>query len=144
MENRDDAVLEIMERIHNELTNNPPYKDFQLVHFELTPVDPIGTDNMPAVLVFEDEDVIIKRATRNNLGFPLVRSLSLMVEVWDLDKTRVKQLYRSVRKGMLKNEGRLDNASIIEKKTVGPFSSGRDGTMGMRLITDITYNENEL
>jgi len=144
MDIRDNAVTDIIERIYNEVTNNPPYDQFELCHMELTPVDPIGVNSMPAILLFEDEDSIIKRATHNNLGFPLIRTLSLMIEVWDLDKDRVKKLYKSTRKGALSNGGLLTKANVVEKKTVGPYSSGRDGTMGIRLVLEIVYTETEL
>jgi len=144
MDTRDAAVTDIMERIYNEVTKNPPYDDFELCHMELTPVDPIGVNSMPAVLLFEDEDSIIKRATRSNLGFPLIRTLSLMIEVWDLNKDKVKKLYKSIRKGALGNGGFLSGATVTETKTVGPYSSGRDGTMGIRLVLEITYTEIEL
>ena len=145
MINRDNAVTEIMDRTNEGITGeNLPYPDFELKHLELTPVNPVGRNQMPCVLFFEDIDTIIKRTKRDPVGFPLVRTLNLIVELWDFDTVKVKQLYLAVRKSILANGGDLGCATAIETKNIGPFTALQEGAIGMRIILDVTYIDKNL
>ena len=145
MINRESALYEIMDRVYRGTTiEHIPYKGFELKHFELTPVNPVSSDLMPCILFFEDDDEILKRSTRGNLGFPVVRTLKLMIDVWDFTPEKTKQLYMSTRLSALDLDGHLPTASVREVKTIGPFTTMADSAIGMRLVLAITYTENSL
>lgn len=154
MENRDYAVETIAGRLYSYFSdssnNDSVYPGFELKHFELTPVEPVTEDLMPCILLLEGQDKIINRSRRDHLGYPLTRSFELHVEVWvprseNNMREQVVSFYRSARQCVFKNGGRLsDSAGFRETEVMGPYSEPRIGSLGMRILMEIIYKDNNL
>jgi hypothetical protein len=145
MDIREECTIEIEDNLYEAFTETDlPYTEFKLKHFERTPVDPVGIDLMPCVLILEGEDNIKKRTNRTYAGFPVSRAFELMVEVWDFDRVKVKSMYFTARKAVLKKGGTLLNGAIREDKVFGPFTALPEGALGMRIVFELVYEDKEL
>jgi len=126
------------------------YDGFVLQHFELTPVEQVGVNQMPCILLLEGEDKIVNRSKRDFLGYPLTRSFELHTEVWipyqDNMRRNLLSFYQSVRQCVLKQSGKLDqNGSFVrERNVLGPYSEPNKGSLGMRILLEIIYKDNNL
>jgi len=102
-------------------------------------------DKIPCCIVLEGDDIIIKRATSNGLGYPVTRRLTVIVETWVNEETDVRALERVLKAGVLGQinaGGRLVNGvTIMEGKTVGPVDGGIPNMIGMRTFYELTYKD---
>ena len=151
MENREIAIKDVAEAVYVAFTEKSEevYTDFQLKHFELTPIESVTADLMPCVLLLEGEDTVKNRSSRGYLGYPLRRSFDLLGEVWVHDATdpreKVLAMYRAFRRAALPTSGTLPGGSAIrEMQALGPFSETHEGSLGMRIILEILYVDNNL
>jgi hypothetical protein len=154
MENRENAIAVIAERLYDYFSNSANaefvYSGFELQHFELTPVEPIDESRMPAILLLEGQDKITNRTRRDFLGYPLTRSFEVHVELWVPHsdgnmRSQVQSFYRLARQCLFKNGGRIsDSASFREQEVMGPYSEPRIGSLGMRILIDVIYKDNNL
>lgn len=139
----DDRELGVVE-VHNRL--KPLFTTYPLVRLDRTPADSAEKDDMPCIFLIEGEDSIVKRSSRNFVGYPCHRLLQVIVEVWVLGKSGnaavVRPLYNEARKAILATDGVLLSGVVIrEGKAIGPFNLGVPGTVGMRVFFNMGYQD---
>ena len=145
MMNREDALLEIFERIKADR------ETLGIKTFKRTPTAPISLSDLPCIFMLEDVDTIVKRSGRGNTGYPAKRVLEVVIELATDKNTDIKALYRDVRRTIFTVRGvvpkvqssRLaDDAFINEARTEGPTGYGLPDVLGMRLVLDLVYTDN--
>lgn len=144
---REKCVTEVQDRVTKYLTDPKtiPFPGFELMHSELTPVDPVGIELMPCVLFLEGEDEISRRTSRTHAGYPVSRIFSLLIEVWAIERSTVVSMYKTIRKAIFENgAGKLPDGAIREEKAIGPFTAMPEGAIGIRTIYEITYEDKQL
>ena len=144
---REKCVTEIQNRVTNYLTDPEtiPFPEFTLMHSELTPVDPVGTNLMPCVLFLEGEDEISRRSSRTHAGYPVSRVFSFLIEVWSVDRATVVGMYKTIRKAIFDDgAGKLPDGAIREEKAIGPFTSMSEGAIGIRTVYEVTYEDKQI
>jgi len=140
MEQRELGTNEIIDRL-NGLINSFSLKDVILL-----PSVKVTRDDMPCLLVHLGEDVIFKRSSRNEIGYSLQasawRTLTVIVECWELSRLNVLTLYKEARKAVLKDKNGvlINKVTVKEVKADGPFYAAEiDGAYGMRLYLSMNY-----
>jgi len=105
----------------------------------------IDSSDMPCILIMEGEDKINKRSSRGFLGYPLMRSLSVIVECWDHSSGNVENIKKEALEAIQFNSGVLiDQVLIREEKTIGPFNLGVPRILGIRIVFEMSYIDNGL
>ena len=134
---REQGLLEIRNRLKSLMQSYP------LKYFKRSPTRTITQDDVPALLILEGEDIIIKRSSKNYLGYPLQRALEIIVEIWDFtEDSDVKQLREEVLKEALENNGILAEGIIVrEKKTIGPFNLNVPDVLAMQIVFEMVYRD---
>jgi hypothetical protein len=100
--------------------------------------------------MLEGTDTIIKRASRNNLGYPATRDLEVIIElvVNKKDTPDIKGLFVDLRKAVftvidsdpvMQTSIVADNVFIQENRTEGPIGYGLPDIEVMRLVLDLIY-----
>ncbi len=147
MDNREDALLELYERIKVNRV------DLGLVSFKRTPTNPISDSDMPCVIMLEGVDNIIEHGTRNNSGYPVRRALEVTLELITTKDTAIKTTLRSLRKAVFTERGtdppvysarlvpNTRTGFISESRTEGPTGYGLPNVLGMSLVLDLVYTD---
>lgn len=136
MINRENGLIEVENRLL------PLMGTYPLVYFQRSPARTVGVDDMPCLLILEQDDEIIKRTSRTNIGYPVYRTLEVIVEVWDLESGDVRDLRDQVVGLLFVNDGVLSEGTIVrETKTLGPFNLGIPDVLGMRLVCNMSYQD---
>jgi len=101
--------------------------------------------HMPCLLIQEGEDNIIKEVSRTYTGYPLIRSLDIIVEVWEMSSVKVKELRKEVILHAFDGGPTLlQGVMFKESQTIGPFNQGIPGVLGMQVIFKMTYEDDTL
>ena len=129
MEKRELGLVEIKARIAAKRVA------LGLATFKRTPTRPAQLGDLPCVFMLEGVDDIFKRASRNQFGYPLHRSLEVVIElvVNKTITTDIKNLFRDLRKSTFTiidsdpveySPIVADNVFIRESRTEGPIGYG--------------------
>jgi hypothetical protein len=144
VENRELGLNEMYERIKLAKTS------LGLVSFFRTPTRPSELGDLPCLFMIEGPDRIIKKSSRDNLGYPATRVLEVSFD-YVLNKRgplNIKSLYVDLRRAIFKvrNSDPVEYSSIIasnvfisENRTEGPTGYGLPDIEAMRLVIDLTY-----
>lgn len=148
MDERDQALAEIKERLRSR-------KDLIGINYlKEVPSGELDPNKVPAVLIIEGSDSILKSSGRSSSGYPAKRVLEVTFECIVNSKTiSARTFCKEIRKAVFYDryvegvEDRIntkivDNVFIAENKTEGPFGYGLPNINGMRLIIDLVYNDN--
>ena len=139
MENKALGIQAIVDRLEEV------FQTWPLKYLEVCPDSQVNQDKLPAVIVLEGDDDVVKRSMRGYLGYPCVREAELVVECWETDLGRVRDLFRTVRRAVFGQDPVLcDGVSIRELKMFGPFSLGIPGVKGLRLVLGMIYEDTGL
>lgn len=145
MINRENGLLEIYERIKEDRTI------IGLTSFKRTPTNPIQEEDMPCLFMLEGTDNIIKHSSRANTGFPVRRALEVTLELVTIKSTDIKSMYRKLRTSVFTsrttgvfNSRVAEDAFINESRTEGPTGYGLPDVLGMSLVLDLVYTDNDL
>lgn len=123
---------------------SPLFSSYPLNYFMRNPDETVIKTHMPCVLIMEGEDSIKSYSQRTYAGYPCKRDFEVFVEVWDLKDGDVRDLKKQSLALALGNASGvlLNNVTVREKKTIGPFNFGLPGVEGMRIILEISYKDN--
>ena len=147
MNNREDGLLEIYERIKSNRT------ELGLTSFKRTPTEPINDKDMPCLIMLEGNDNIVTHSSKTNAGYPVRRALEVTLELITSKSTDIKAMLRNLRKVVFTERGsdppfynaRLFSdgrpALIQENRTEGPNGYGLPDVLGMRLVLDLVYTD---
>ena len=147
MNNREDGLLEIYERIKSNRT------ELGLTSFKRTPTEPINDKDMPCLIMLEGNDNIVTHSSKTNAGYPVRRALEVTLELITSKSTDIKLMLRNLRKVVFTERGsdppfyngRLcanDRTGFIqESRTEGPNGYGLPDVLGMRLVLDLVYTD---
>jgi hypothetical protein len=147
MNNREDGLLEIYERIKSNRT------ELGLTSFKRTPTEPINDKDMPCLIMLEGNDNIVTHSSKTNAGYPVRRALEVTLELITSKSTDIKAMLRNLRKVVFTERGsdppfyngRLcanDRTGFIqESRTEGPNGYGLPDVLGMRLVLDLVYTD---
>jgi hypothetical protein len=150
MNNREDSLLEIYERIKEKRIS------LGLTSFKRTPTEPIIEKDMPCLFMLEGPDNIIDRSGRSNIGYPVRRVLEVTLELVTTKDVDIKSKLRDLRKAVFTERGsnpavynpRLvptgQTGFIQENRTDGPTGYGLHDVLGMSLILDLIYTDDIL
>jgi len=145
MINRENGLLEIYERIKANRSG------IGVLSFKRTPTAPIQEEDMPCIFMLEGTDNIIKHSSRGNTGYPVKRALEVTLEIVTNKEADIKTIYRKLRQYVFtsrvsgKFDSRVANNSFIhESRTDGPTGYGLPDILGMSLILDLVYVDNDL
>jgi len=101
--------------------------------------------------MLEGTDNIIKHSSRANTGYPVRRVLEVTLEVATAKSTDIKALYRKLRTSVFTsretgafNSKIADNTFINENRTEGPTGYGLPDVLGMSLVLDLIYTDDNL
>jgi hypothetical protein len=137
MEKRELALIELEERI------KPLFGAYPLNYFKRNPSTKIDESKIPAVIIMEGIDNIIKRSRRDPLGYPVERDFNVIIEAWDYDYDNggdVKDLRKQILRLALVNDGKLiTGVHVKEKQTSGPDNLGIPGILGMQVVLQMFY-----
>ena len=137
MGQREDGMQEIENRC------NPLFASIPLKYLKRSPSTPVGRDEMPCVLIMEGSDPIYKRGGRTYQGYPCKRTLSVIIECWDLSTDEggdVKAIANEVRRVVLAEDGVLvGRVKIREEDAAGPYNLGIPNIEGFRVIFSMPY-----
>ena len=132
MEKRESTLVEMKARIV------AVHDDIGLVTVKRVPTSQITEKDIPAVLFLEGNDEIIKQATNVWNGYPKLRTVQVIAEVWTKrGAIDVKQLYMRVRDAIMVTP--YEGVVLVETGSYGPFNNGVPGVLGMQLIMALTY-----
>ena len=102
----------------------------------------VDASDMPCVIVMQGEDKIVKRSTRNYLGYPCGRELIIVVECWDHSSGSVSTIRDTILEAILQNSGILIPKVLIrEQKQIGPFNLGVPKVLGIRMYFEMNYTD---
>lgn len=146
MENKELGLLEIKARIKADRAA------LGIASFKRTPTRPSTPDDLPCVFMLEGDDNIIKRASRNQLGYPSKRVLEVTIElvVNKVATPDIKGLLLELRKTVFKIRGTdpveyspriAENVFINENRQEGPTGYGLPDINAMRLVLDLIYTD---
>jgi hypothetical protein len=150
VENRELGLVEIFERVKAKKD------DLGLVSFKRTPTSPIDPNKLPAVLMFENIDLIVKKSSRHKLGYPARRKLEVILEIIVNTKNTsidMKTLFRQLRLVVFTNRDEenpqldpnvADGVFLDENRTEGPIGYGLPDVIGTKLVLDLFYTDNGL
>lgn len=144
MENREEALLEIVERIKLKKT------ELGLISFRRLPNRPSELEDLPCLFMLEGIDRIVKRASRDTLGYPATRVLEIPFEIVVNERSSfdVKVINQGLRRAIFQIRNSdppeyssriAENTFIQENRTEGPTNYGLPDIESMRLIIDLTY-----
>ena len=145
MQNREDALLEIYERLKANRTV------LGIKTFKRTPTSPIIEADLPCIFMSEETDSVLEHSKRNKTGYPAKRVLEVVLEIIVTDATNIKQLYLDMRSVVFTQRGTdpavfnpvlAQNTFINENRTEGPTGYGLPDVIGMRLVLDLVYTDN--
>ena len=145
MDDRDAGIVEIMKRatVLTEASADP-----RVVILDLNPEYRIKSKHMPAVLLFELDDKIVERSSRDFIGYPARRRLELVFELWVHDETpkvakeKLRKLYQGSRIAVLADGGRLSGkCAIREESMFGPYYPGVPGVLGIGVTCHMIYTD---
>ena len=147
MDNREDALLEIYERIKAKRTS------LGLTSFKRTPTEPIVAKDMPCVFMLEGPDNIIEYSARDSMGYPVRRTLEVTLELVTSKDVNIKTKLRDLRKAVFAERDtdpfvynpRLvpkgQTGFIQENRTEGPSGYGLQDIIGMSIVFDLIYTD---
>lgn len=136
MRNREDAIIEIVQRLTDAR------EVLGLKKLKRSPTKPISKSHLPCIFIVEDTDEIVKHSTRGALGYPARRVLEIVLEIVSDSSYDIKQLYRDIRATVLANNPVVaDDSFIRELRTEGPTGYGLPDVLGMRLVLALTYTD---
>jgi len=148
MDNREDALLEIYERIKAKRTS------LGLTSFKRTPTEPIVAKNMPCVFMLEGPDNIIEYSARDSMGYPVRRTLEITLELVTSNDVDIKSKLREIRRVVFAERNTdppVYNPRLVpdgqvgfiqENRTEGPSGYGLQDVLGMSLVFDLVYTDN--
>lgn len=147
MDNREDSLLELYERVKLNRT------DLGLKSFKRTPTNPIADTDMPCLIMLEGVDNIVAHGSKNSSGYPVRRALEVTLELITTKDTEIKTLLKDLRRIVFTERStdppvyraRLvpDNRTgfIQESRTEGPTGYGLPNVLGMSLVLDLVYTD---
>jgi hypothetical protein len=147
MDNREDSLLELYERIKANRT------DLGLVSFKRTPTVPVDESEMPCLIMLEGTDSIIAHSSKNSSGYPVRRVLKVTLELIVTKDVAVKTLLKNLRRIVFTERGTdppIYNARLLpstrtgfiqETSTEGPTGYGLPNVLGMSLVLDLVYTD---
>lgn len=134
MDNREAAIATLMARIK---TNSVA---LGLKRLKLTPTSAAAKEDCPAVYLHEGDDEVMNESNGSWHGFPKVRQLQLIFEMWVVgDNAAAKTFFKQVR--ALVFSEKIDGVGMSELKTFGPYSNGIHDMRGMQLVMGIIYHD---
>jgi hypothetical protein len=134
IDNRETEIQDMMAKLY------PLTQSGVITTLDRNPTGKLVPDQMPAVLLFEGPDLVVKQSGRNTLGHQK-RKLSLIFELWvfndsdDLSvrNTELRALYNETRKAA------MNKNSLTEKSLTSVFTSAVPGVLGVGVITELDY-----
>ena len=151
MNNREDSLLEIYERIKAKRVS------LGLTSFKRTPTEPIVDSDMPCVFMLEGNDSIIEYSSRDSLGYPLRRTLEVTLELVTSNSVDIKSKLQDLRRAVFAERNtdltapavynpRLLSTNgnvgfIRESRTIGPTGYGLQDILGVSLVLDLVYTD---
>jgi len=119
-----------------------------LSSFKYTPTPPLREEMLPAVFLSEGTDIPVKPNSRGKLIYPCTRRLEISLEIVDLNRNAVWDLFLNTRKTVFTGEGEnvidpvlFETSFISENRTEGPLGYQLPGAIGMRLVLDLIYTD---
>ena len=139
VDNRENEIVAIMARLY-PLTQVGA--DPLVVTLDRQPVGKILPAQVPAILLFEGQDVVTAQAGRNTKG-PQKRTLTLAFELWVLSDDDDLSVGRLALRSLYNNARRLIlDANIYEKELTRIYTSVVPGIIGVGMVTELQYVNN--
>lgn len=103
-----------------------------------TPTAPVDSSRFPAIFIHEGDDTIIKPGKQHWHGYPAVRKVEVVYEMWANSNADIRAMYEQLRNILLSNK--LSDGSLIkESRAFGPFNGGISGAVCMQLVMELSY-----
>ncbi len=136
MDRREEGLLEIISRIKAAKDAD----SLAVTSFKRNPTSPVNVDDLPCIFMLEGEDPIVKRASRDMLGYPAERELEVTLELITTADIDIKSLKKNLRIAVLKDGAIVaPNTFIREVRTEGPTGYGLPDVLGIRFVLSMRY-----
>jgi len=134
--NREAGMTELMARL------NPLFVSVPLKYIERNPSRQIKDNEIPAVLVYEVDDIIVATSKRDFLGYPVLRAFEIVIELWDWATGDVMALKTEVCKAALASSGVLaQGVTICEKQMSGPANYNIPAAQALKVVFEMKYKD---
>jgi len=136
VDKRELGLLEIYDRIKAAKDSGV----LSIKSFQRSPTIPVNEVDLPCVFMVEGDDEIVKRSSRNPLGYPAERNLEVILELVARGSADIRKLYKDLRVAVLKDGAIVTtNTFIREIRTEGPTGYGLPDVLGIRFVLSLTY-----
>ena len=135
MNKREEGLVEIYNRIKAARV------ELGIVQFRRSPTTTL--DKVPMCIMLEDVDEIIKRPSRGQVAYPVLRNVDIILELAvNEDVTDIRSLVLDLRRVVFAGGITVAEKTIIEElRLEGPFGYGVPDILGMRLILGMVYTD---